>query len=414
MVLNPATVLAVLIAILVFEFVLTTVAELLQLRHQPLEAPSEIAGHVDDERYRKAQVYAAARTRLSRTRDAFVLVVWIALLTSGALGSGFQAVSDRLGEGLFGSLVFLAVLALLFDVLTLPFTIWGTFGIEARFGFNRTTVATFVRDKLVGYGVALVLGGGLIALLLASYQWWGKAFWIPYASIVAVVVAFLAAFQTSLLLPLFNKLTPLEAGELRDAIERFVAEAGYRLGDVYVMDGSKRSNKSNAFFSGLGPVKKVVLFDTLIERHTVDEIVAVVAHEIGHQKRNHVPKRLLGTVASLTFMLFLASRVIDSTVISQALGAETAAPPLNLIAFVLLYGPVNLVVGALFNALSRRFEYQADAFAAQRHRRGAMIEVLQRLVADNLGLTSAHPLYAALLLTHPAPVDRIRALKRGS
>lgn len=413
MALSPVTVLTVLIAILIFEFALTTVAELLQLRHQPSEPPDEVAGHVDADRYRRAQAYAAARTRLSRTREAFIVAVWVALLTSGALGNGVEVVSDRLGDGLLGSVVFLAGLALLFDLLTLPFAIWGTFGIEARFGFNRTTVATFVRDKFVGYAVGLVLGGGLVVLLLASYQWWGRTFWIPYAALVAVVVAFLAAFQTTLLLPLFNKLTPLEAGELRDAIERYVAETGYRLGDVHVMDASKRSSKSNAFFSGLGPVKKVVLFDTLIERHPVDEIVAVVAHEVGHQKRNHIAKGLVTTVAALTFMLFLASRVVDSNVISQALGAEAAAPALNLIAFVLLFGPVNLVVGVLFNALSRRFEYQADAFAARSHSRVAMMDALRRLVADSLGLTTAHPLYATLRLTHPAPVDRIRALKAG-
>lgn len=409
--LSPTAVLAFLIAALVLEYVMTTVAELLQLRHQPLRPPPEIADAIDEEHYRRSRDYASERTRANRAEGAIVSLVWIALLTTGALGATYEAVAGRSGGGLLAALVFLAGLAFAFDLLTLPFSIWRTFGIEERFGFNRTTVATFVRDRLIGYAVALILGGGLVALLLASYQWWGRAFWMPYAAVVAVVLVLLSTFQTSLLLPLFNKLTPLESGALKDAIARYVADAGYRLDDVYVMDGSKRSSKANAFFSGLGPVKRVVLFDTLIERHAVDEIVAVVAHEVGHQRHRHVPQLVIGNVALLTFLIFLASRVIDAPVVSQALGADVAVPALNLVAIVLLFGPVTLLLGTLLHAVQRRFEYQADAFAAKGHGADAMVAALRRLVADSLSLTTAHPFYAALRLSHPAPVDRIRAIE---
>jgi len=220
----------------------------------------------------------------------------------------------------------------------------------------------------------------------------------------------LATFQTSVLLPLFNKLTRLPEGTLQDAIADYVRRAGFELDATFVMDGSKRSTKANAFFSGLGRQKKVVLFDTLVERHPADEVVAVVAHEVGHARLGHLPRLLAGNVALVTLTLFVLSRVVDSTNLSLALGADGHAVALNLLAFGLLFTPVTTALGVVFNALSRRFEYQADAFAARTHDPEAMTRALERLANDALAAPLAHPLYAWLFLTHPPPVERIRAL----
>lgn len=408
---SPDLLATALIAALVVETIVQAVATRLQVRHQPTDPPPEVADSVDPERYRTAQAYASERAAWGTIRSAYVTVLVVLALATGAFGRLFDAVATQLGDGLVGSLAFVGLVAIALDVLQLPFAVRATFGTEARYGFNRTTPATFVRDKVVGYAVASVLGGGMLALMMASYDWWGRDFWIPFAIVMAVVVVALAAFQTTILLPLFNTLTPLPAGPLRDALEGYAAKVGFHLRDVSVMDGSKRSAKANAFFSGLGPSKKVVLFDTLIDKHPVDEVVAVVAHEVGHARGRHVPKLLLGNVALLTFMAFLASRTIDAPVASWALGSQQVAPILGLVTFVLAFGPVNLALGVLFNAASRRFEFEADAFAVRTWARRPMIAVMQRFVGNELSLTTAHPLYQALNLTHPAPVDRIRAMQ---
>jgi STE24 endopeptidase len=407
---TPEALLALLIAVLVLDFALTWVARWLQLRHQPASPPEELAGIVDADGYRKGRAYAAAKARLGLVEALAALALWLALLASGALGVAHAWVASWSGGGWWSAMLFLGGVALAFQLLGLPFAVARTFGIEARFGFNTTTVATFVRDRLTGAGIAVVLGGGLLALLLASIDAWGAGFWLPYAAVAATAIVLLATFQTSVLLPLFNKLTPLPASQLRESIADYVRGAGFELTDTYQMDGSKRSTKANAFFSGLGRQKKVVLFDTLIARHPPDEVVAVVAHEVGHARLRHLPWLLIGNVASVTLTLFLLSRVVDSAALSLALGAAEHALALNLLAFGVLFTPVTTAIGVVLNGVSRRFEYQADAFAARTHAPAAMIAALRRLSSDALADPTAHPLYAWLFLTHPAPVDRIRAI----
>ena len=407
---TPNALLALLIAVLVLDFALTWVARWLQLRHQPASPPEEFAGIVDAAGYRKGRAYAVAKAHLGLAEALVALALWLALLASGTLGVAHAWVASWSGGGWWSAMLFLGGVALAFQLLGLPFAVARTFGIEARFGFNTTTVATFVRDRLTGAGIALVLGGALLALLLASIDAWGAAFWLPYAAVAATAIVLLATFQTSVLLPLFNKLTPLPAGELKSAIADYVRGAGFELTDTYQMDGSKRSTKANAFFSGLGRQKKVVLFDTLIARHPPGEVVAVVAHEVGHARLRHLPWLLIGNVASVTLTLFFLSLVVDSAALSRALGADGHALALNLLAFGVLFTPVTTAIGVALNGVSRRFEFQADAFAARTHDSAAMIAALRRLSSDALADPTAHPLYAWLFLTHPAPVDRIRAI----
>mgnify|MGYP000040437597 CR=1 FL=1 len=408
---SPDVLLILLLLIVGLEATVQTVAEFLQVGHQPTTLPTTLQGAVDDADYDRARAYARARVRLTSASRAATLVVTLIAFISGVLADGYALVASWTGGGWWTPLLFLALVGLAMDLLTLPFSLYATFGIEERFGFNRTTPALFLRDKLVGYGVTVVLGGGLLALLVASIDAWGRDFWIPYAILVGTVVTLLAAFQTSVLLPLFNKLTPLGEGPLRDAIDRYVENSDFELDDVYVMDGSKRSTKANAFFSGLGRTRKVVLFDTLIEKHGVDATLAVVAHEVGHAVHRHVPKFLIGNLATIVLMLFALSRVVDSAAASRALGAPEAVLALNLIVFAVLFGPLGTLIGVVVNAFSRRFEYQADAFAARTTSPEAMATALRSFMKDELSLPVAHPFYAALNLSHPAPVDRIRAIE---
>ena len=408
---SPEAVLALLVLVLLADTGLGTVARALQLRHQPDSPPPELAEQLDAATYARGRAYARDLARVGYLADTVRLVAWLALLLSGALASWYGAAASWTGDGWLTPLLFLALVGLVFDLLGLPFDIYRTFVVEAHYGFNTTAPATFVRDRLTAYALAIALGGALLGLLFWSIERWGPAFWIPYAGVAAVLLVLLNTFMTSLLLPLFNTLTPLPDGELKAAIRRYVRRAGFAIADTYVMDGSKRSSKANAFFAGLGRQKKVVLFDTLIERHPTDEVVAVVAHEVGHARLRHLPRLLLASIASVTLLLFVLSLVVDSTTLSQALGASERVVALNLVAFVLLFTPVSTAIGVLSNALSRRFEYQADAFAAHTHSPSAMRSALIRLTTDAHAAPLGHPLYEWLYMSHPATVDRVRALE---
>lgn len=408
---SPEVVLLIVVLVLIAGTTLEQVARVLQVRHQPLQPPAEIAPFIDAERYATSQRYTRERLGLGLGEALATLGLWLLLLLSGALGWGYAQIAGWLGsDHALTPLLLIAGVALLFDLVSLPFELRSTFGIEARYGFNTTTPALFVRDKLVNMALAVALGGPLLWLLFAVIERLGANFYLPFAAIVTLLMVLLVMFQTSLLLPLFNRLSPLPAGEVREAIEAYAKSRGVGLENIYQMDGSKRSRRVNAFFSGLGKRRKVVLYDTLLERHPVDEVVGVVAHEVGHDQLGHVPRLLALNVATITLTLFIASRFIDSATLSLALGASEQVVALNLIAFVLLYGPISTLIGALGNALSRRFEYQADAFAAETHTPPAIANALGRMVADDFATVTAHPLYTFLNLTHPAPVQRIRAI----
>lgn len=409
---TPELVLGVVIVVLIAGTALEQVARLLQLRHQPSEPPAEVAGFVDASAYATAQRYTAERARLGLARALVSALLWLVLLVSGALASAYALVAGWTGDGWLTPLLFLALVALLFDLVDTPFEWVSTFGIETRYGFNRTTPALFVRDKLTSYALAAVLGGAVLALLFWSIGRWGSDFWQVFALIAAVLLVLLVTFQTSVLLPLFNRLSPLPPGELRDAIEAYADAQGVALGAIDVMDGSKRSNRANAFFSGLGRQKKVVLYDTLIEHHPIDEVVAVLAHEVGHDRHRHLPQLLVGNVLSITLTLFVASRLLDAESLSLALGASEHVVALNLLVFVLLFAPIQTAIGVLFNALSRRFEYEADAFAARTASAAGIANAMRRFVQRDYAMATAHPLYTWLNLTHPAPVERIRAIER--
>ena len=405
--------LAVLIALLVANTLLELTARWLNLRHRPATPPADIAGIVDAAGYATAGRYHAERVRLGVARDLTALAATIAAAVSGAfpLVMGWaEAIAG--GEGIGATLVFFAIVAWAADLIDTPFELRATFGIEARYGFNKTTPALFVRDKLVGMLLTGVFGAGLIALLLWTLDAFGRHFWIPYGAAIAVVVVLVAAFGTSVLLPLFNRLTPLPEGALRDAVARYARAQGVALSGIFVMDGSKRSTRANAFFSGLGRQKRVVLFDTLIDQHPHDEVIAVLAHEVGHGVHRHAPKILVANLAGIMLLLFVAGAIVTSPTSSLALGAAEPSPALGILFAALLFTPLQTAIGVAQNALSRHHEYEADAFAARTASSAAMANTLRRFVQRDFANATAHPLHTALHLTHPAPIERIRALER--
>jgi len=282
--------------------------------------------------------------------------------------------------------------------------------IEERYGFNRTTVKTFVLDKLKGYVLAALIGGGLLALLIYLIQVIGPAFWIWFAMVASVFALLMNMFYTSLILPLFNKLTPLGDGELKSAIESFARKVNFPLDNVFVIDGSKRSAKANAFFSGIGRKKKIVLYDTLIQNHSTEELVAVLAHEVGHFKKKHIVWGLVLSVLQIAFTLWILSMMVYNENLSFALGGDQYAIHLNLLAFTILFSPISGITGLLMAVYSRRNEFEADAFARKYYSGQALAGALKKLSVDSLSNLFPHPWYVFFHYSHPPLLKRLESI----
>lgn len=308
------------------------------------------------------------------------------------------------------ALFFFGIIALGADLLSLPFSIYATFVIEEKFGFNKTTVKTFILDKVKGLLLGGLIGGGLLALIVWIFAATGPWFWLIAWALISGFMVFMSMFYSNLIVPLFNKQTPLEDGELRDAIETFSVKTGFKLKNIYVIDSSKRSSKGNAYFTGLGSKKRIVLYDTLINEHTTEELVAVLAHEIGHYKKKHTITGMILSILQTGLMLFILSLFISRPALSEALGATTPSFHMGLIAFGMLYTPLSLVLGLLSNALSRKNEYAADRFAGENYSPVALMDALKKLSINNLSNLRPHPTYVFFYYSHPPLLKRLAAL----
>ena len=411
---SPDLLLYILIAILTLGYALEQVSEYLNLKHQPPTPPEELADLYEQETYQKALDYHAARTQHQFWSSSLNTLLWIVMLSSGFLGYVYRTLDAAIASPWMVALAVFGSLFLLLDLINLPLQLQRTFGIEERFGFNKTTMRTFVTDKFKGYLLSALIGGGLLSVLLWTISGLGPNFWWVFSLIAFVFIVFVNFFYTSLIVPLFNKLSPIEDGALKSAIEGYAQKEGFELSKTFVMDGSRRSSKANAFFSGLGRQKKVVLFDTLVDKFSISEVIAVLAHEVGHYKRGHIPKNLFLSTLNISVSLFLLSLFVFSPLLSQAMGAHELAIPLNLIAFGFLYSPISTLVGIGFNMLSRKYEFEADAFAARTADPEAMVSALKNLSVANLATLEPHPLYVLLNYSHPPVIERIRAIRKLS
>jgi STE24 endopeptidase len=296
-------------------------------------------------------------------------------------------------------------------LISLPFDVYHTFVLEEKFGFNKTTVQTFVADKLKGILLGAVIGGGLLALLTFLYGWLGEWFWLSAWAVVAVFTIFFAMFYTSWLLPLFNKLTPLEDGDLRKSIVAYANKVDFPLTNIFVMDGSKRSSKANAFFSGMGSKKNIVLYDTLINESTIEEITAVLAHEVGHYKRKHILQSMALSVAQMGVMFYVFGWLAASPVMGEVLGAKVNNFHLSLIAFSLIYAPISMITGLLMNIFSRKNEYEADNYAKETYSEKPLITALKKMSINHLSNLQPHPAYVFFNYSHPTLWQRMKHLQ---
>lgn len=400
------------LAALVFEYGLHLVADLLNLRGLRPEPPEGFEDVYDAERYRRSQEYTRARTRFALVPATFDLVVLLAFWFAGGFGWLDRAVRG-LGYGpILTGLVFIGALMLAKSLLGLPFQAYATFVIEERFGFNKTTPKTFWADRAKGLALALVLGAPLLAAILWFFERTGGLAWLWCWSLTTAFTVVLQFVAPTWIMPLFNKFQPLEEGELREAVLAYAQRVGFPLQGLYVIDGSRRSSKANAFFTGFGSKKRVALFDTLIEKHDTDELVAIVAHEIGHFKRGHILKGTLLGILQTGLVFFLLSRFLDNQGLFDAFGVAQTSVHAGLVFFGLLWAPIDLVLSFLVQAFSRKNEFEADAFARETTGQPeTLVTALKRLSADSLSNLTPHPLYVLLHYSHPPLVQRVAALR---
>lgn len=400
----------IIVGIIAAEFILERTLSWLNAKHRTVTLPDSLSDIYDEEKYAKSQQYGTDQTRLSWISSSINFLLMLVFLIAGGFGWVDTWLANYVEPGLTKTLVYFGVLGLASSLINMPFSIYGTFVIEERYGFNKTTSKTFLLDLLKGTILSAIIGG----LLLGAFVWFHDNFelwWIYAWALFFGFSLFITMFYTSVLVPIFNKLTPLEDGELKDAILEYAAKVNFPLQNIMVIDGSKRSTKANAYFSGLGSAKNIVLYDTLIEKQTKEELVAILAHEVGHYKKKHVLQGFAIAAVQMFAMLFIMQWIVDNPALSIVLGGGEPALHLGLIAFTILYSPISTVTGLLMNVFSRKNEYEADAYAAETYKAVPLIAALKKLSVDSLSNLTPHPAFVFFHYSHPTLLQRMAALK---
>jgi STE24 endopeptidase len=374
--------------------------------------PDKLKGICDEEKYRKTQLYQKENNRLSLISSSFNLCIILIMIMAG----GFVFV-DSLARSLILNqvviaLLFFGIIGFASDIINIPFSLYDTFVIEKKFGFNTMTFRTFVTDHIKGWLIAVFVGVPVLGLITFFFYKTGINFWLYAWGLVTLFSVFVNFFYSELIVPLFNKQEPLQEGSLRTSIETFALKTGFKLKNIFIIDGSKRSTKANAYFSGFGPKKRIVLYDTLLKEFSEEEIVAVLAHEIGHYKKKHVLTNLIMSVFITGLMFFLFSLVVNSPMLSQAIGAKSTSFHLGLIVFGILYSPLSLIIGLLTNYISRKNEFAADRFVKENYKPEILAEALKKLSVKNLSNMMPHPAYVFFHYSHPPLLSRLEALER--
>ena len=409
---SSETIFFIIVVFLCLDFVLERVLESLNSKHMSPVLPDSLKGIYEEKEYSRFQSYKRENGRLDSWSSGVGFVVMIVFLVAGGFGWYNSWVVSLTDSVVWQTILFVVGLSVVSSVLDIPFDYYATFRIEEKYGFNKTTRRVYWLDTVKELFLSLVLGGVLLALVVWFYTWAGTYFWLYAWGAVTLFSVFMAMFYSQLIVPLFNKQTPLQEGSLRNKIQAFAGKVGFKLDNIYVIDGSKRSTKANAYFTGLGPKKRVVLYDTLIDELTEEEIVAVLAHEVGHYKKRHTLRSMVVSMIQMGVLFWLFSLCVNNVALSEALGGDRAYFQMGLIAFAILYSPVNLILGVGMNVWSRNNEYEADAFAARYYEGDYLVSGLKKISVKSLSNLTPHPLYEYIYYSHPSLLKRIDAIKR--
>lgn len=403
--------LAFVLVVLAGSFILDLVVEWLNLRRLNPQLPEEFVGFYDREKYARSQNYVRECTRFGLFHNSLAITVTLAFILLGGFNLVDQMARSLVRGPIVTGLIFMSALTLISSFFSLPFSIYSTFVIEEKYGFNQTSVKTFILDLLKGFLLVIVIGGPLLALVFWFFGSAGKAAWVIVWSTITVFQLFMTYLAPVVIMPIFNKFTPLAAGGLKSMIEAYAREQGFKMKGVFTMDGSKRSSKANAFFTGFGRYRRIVLFDTLIEKHSPDELLTILAHEMGHYKLKHVVTIMIASVFETGLLLFLLSFFLQNPGLFAAFKMEHISIYASLVFFGFLYSPLSTFLSIAMNYISRRQELEADHYAVQTTGKvGAFIAALKRLSVENLSNLTPHPLKVFLEYSHPPVLQRIKSL----
>ena len=408
---DSQSVLFIFIGLTIFNFLFTTVLEYLNDKNWKESIPKDLEGFYDSNKYQKAKNYKIERGKISLLNSSISFVITLLMLFFFGFGLISEYAVSFSDSIIVQSCIFFMIFHLLTTFLGMPFSYYSTFFIEEKYGFNKTTLKTFIVDKIKGIFISSLFIIVLTSLAIVLIEYFSTGFWIWLWIGLSSFMVFLNMFYADLIVPIFNKLTPLENGELRSKIESYSKKVGYSLKNIFVIDGSKRSTKANAFFSGLGPRKTIALYDTLIEKHTDEELVSVLAHEVGHFKKKHILVSMFLTILQLGIMCYLFELCMNMEVIASSLGSSKMNFHIGIIAFSFLYSPIGLITGILMNILSRKNEYEADKFAKDSYNGNFLELALKKLSVDSLSNLYPHPLYVFVHYSHPPLLKRLDRLK---
>jgi len=399
----------IIIGLVIFNFIFSNILDYLNHRNWKDEIPKELDKFYNKKKYKKAKEYSISKNKISFISGSLSFTLTASLLIFN--GYGFlNYIVIKIDSNFIASGLFFLILYILNTLISLPFSYYNTFVIEEKFGFNKTTKKTFFIDFLKSSFLTFIIGGALLFLALFLYDNFNNGFWLWLWLGLSLLMIFLNMFYADLIVPIFNKLTPLEDGELRNKIEKYSKKVGYLLKNIYIIDGSKRSTKANAFFSGLGPRKTIALYDTLVEKHTDNELVAVLAHEVGHYKKKHIFLGLILSILQIGLMTFIFELCLRLPEISQALGGLNSNFHLGLIGFSIIFSPISLLSGLIMNIISRKNEFEADAYAKETYSGKELALALKKLSVDSLSNIYPHPLYVFFHYSHPPLIKRLKAL----
>jgi len=409
---EPHSLFIIIIAIIIADFIIDKCIDYLNAKHFNDEIPNDLKDVYNEEEYYKSQAYKRENYKFSLITSSFSIILTLAFF----IFKGFSWI-DGIARGysendILITLIFFGIIMIGSDILTTPFSFYQNFVIEEKYGFNKSTKKLFFIDKIKGWVLSILIGGGILALIVWFYQKTGDSFWLYTWLFMGVFTVFMTMFYSSLIVPIFNKQTPLEDGELKTAIENFANKVGFKLDKIFVIDGSKRSTKANAYFSGFGSKKRIVLYDTLINDLETDEIVAVLAHEVGHYQKKHVFINMVLSLLLTGFTLFILSLFISNSILSEALSVNIPSFHIGLIAFGILYSPISEVTGILMNYISRKFEYQADDYAKNKFNAQSLISSLKKLSKNSLSNLTPHKASVFIHYSHPTLLQRVMNLKK--
>ncbi len=409
---TPNTLFYIIISILIINFIIDKVLDLFNAKHFNDPIPEELQDVYDETEYIKSQAYKKVNHQFSNYTGLFSLLLTLTFFFL----DGFEFIDNiarsYTDNNILIGLIFFGLIMIGNDIISTPFSYYKTFVIEEQFGFNKTTRKLFVIDKIKGWLMTIIIGGGILALIIWFYEFTGQYFWLYAWGLVTLFIVFMNMFYSKLIVPLFNRQVPLKNGELRDKISAYAKTVGFKLDKIFVIDGSKRSTKANAYFSGFGSEKRVTLYDTLINDLNDEEIIAVLAHEVGHYKRKHIIFNLITSILLTGLTLFILSLFISNPLLSNALGVDIVSFHIGLIAFGLLYAPISEITGLVMNYFSRKFEYQADDYAKTTYKPEPLITSLKKLTKNSLSNLTPHKTYVFMHYSHPTLLQRIKNLRQ--